>query len=150
MDPLPFIDEHSRRIAAPAEAVWAAVLEVVRRETAGGGAFVRLLGCDPAVASGTFTGRAGETVPGFRVAEAEAGRRLVLCGRHRFARYALTFVLEDSSLKAQTHAEFPGLQGRLYRAAVIGSGAHAVVTRGLLRKVARVVGWKGSRPVSQV
>jgi hypothetical protein len=73
----------------------------------------------------------------------EAGRRLVLRGRHRFADYALTFVFEDSLLKARTHAEFPGLQGRLYRAAVIGSGAHAIVTRRLLQKVARVVGWRG-------
>jgi hypothetical protein len=34
LDHLPFIDEHSRRIAAPADAVWAALLAVVRRETA--------------------------------------------------------------------------------------------------------------------
>jgi hypothetical protein len=36
LDQLPFIDEHSRRLEAPADAVWAALLAVVRRETAGG------------------------------------------------------------------------------------------------------------------
>ncbi|MBZ0090389.1 MAG: hypothetical protein K8H90_08440 [Thermoanaerobaculia bacterium] len=76
-------------------------------------------------------------MPGFRVAESEPGRRLALRGRHRFARYALTFVLDGGRLCAQTHAEFPGLRGRLYRAAVIDSGGHRLITRRLLRQVAR-------------
>lgn len=72
------------------------------------------------------------------MAESEPGRRLVLRGRHRFAIYALTFVVDGGSLRARTDAAFPGLLGRLYRAAVIGSGAHGLVTRRLLRKVATV------------
>jgi hypothetical protein len=40
-------------------------------------------------------------------------------------------------LRVQTHAAFPGALGRLYRAAVIGSGAHRIVARRLLRRVAR-------------
>jgi hypothetical protein len=76
-------------------------------------------------------------VPGFRVVEAESGRRLALRGRHRFSNYALTFVLDGDRLRAQTHATFPGVLGWLYRAAVIGSGGHRLVTRRLLRQVAR-------------
>ena len=74
-------------------------------------------------------------MPGFRVVEAEPGRRLALRGRHRFANYALTFVFDGGRLRALTHAEFPGLLGRLYRAAVIGSGGHRLVTRRMLRQV---------------
>jgi hypothetical protein len=95
----------------------------------------RILGCDPAQGTPEFGGRSGEAVPGFRVIEAEPGRRLVLRGRHRFSDYALTFVLDGERLRAQSHAAFPGVLGRLYRAAVIGSGSHRRVTRRLLRQV---------------
>jgi hypothetical protein len=97
----------------------------------------RILGCDPAQGTPEFAGRLGEAVPGFRVVAAEPGRRLALCGRHRFSNYALMFVLDGDRLRAQTRAAFPGFLGRLYRAAVIGSGAHRLVTRRLLRQVAR-------------
>jgi hypothetical protein len=92
MEQLPYIDEHSQRVDAPA-----------------------------------------------RVVEAEPGRRLALRGRHRFSNYALTFVLDGDRLRAQTHAAFPGVPGRLYRAAVIGSGGHRLVTRRLLRQIARAM-----------
>lgn len=133
---LPYIDEHALHIAAPADAIWAALLRVVRG-IAGSTTLARVLGCDPARASDEFTGRPGDAVPGFRVLDAEPGRRLVLRGRHRFADYALTFVVDGDQLRAQTHAAFPGLRGTLYRALVIGSGAHRIVTRRLLRQVAR-------------
>lgn len=136
MEPLPFIDEHSLRIDAPAEVVWAALLKVLRGMGTSS-RFARILRCDPAQGTAAFAGRPGEAVPGFRVAESEPGRRLALRGRHRFARYALTFVLDGGRLCAQTHAEFPGLRGRLYRAAVIGSGGHRLITRRILRQVAR-------------
>lgn len=136
VDDLPYIDEHSRRIDASPEAVWAALAKVLGR-TGGAGVLARVLGCDPAQGTSSFAGRPGDAVPGFRVVEAEPGRRLALRGRHRFARYALTFVLDGGALHARTHAAFPGLRGRLYRAAVIGTGAHRVVTRHLLRQVAR-------------
>lgn len=137
MDRLPFVDEHSERVDAPADAVWAALLSVLRRRMGGSAWFARLLGCDPAQGTACFGGRPGETVPGFRVVEAEPGRRLALAGRHRFATYALTFALDGERLRAQTHAAFPGLLGRLYRAAVVGTGGHRLVTRRLLRQVAR-------------
>lgn len=136
MEPLPFIDEHSLRIDAPAEVVWAALLKVLRGMGTSS-RFARILRCDPAQGTAAFAGRPGDAVPGFRVADSEPGRRLALRGRHRFARYALTFVLDGGRLCAQTHAEFPGLRGRLYRAAVIGSGGHRLITRRILRQVAR-------------
>jgi len=137
MEPLPYIDEHSQRVDAPVDVVWSALLKFLHRGMGGSVPLARLLGCEPAQGTATFTGQPGETVPGFRIAEAEPGRRLVLRGRHRFANYALTFVLDGGRLRAQTHAEFPGVLGRLYRAAVIGSGGHRLVTRRMLRLVAR-------------
>lgn len=137
METLPFIDEHCRPIDASAEVVWGALVSMLRRLSRRSSFLARLLSCDPLEGTADFAGRPGEAVPGFRVTEAEPGRRLVLRGRHRFALYSLTFVIEGGQLKAITHADFPGLLGRLYRAAVIGSGAHAVVTRLMLRQVDR-------------
>lgn len=136
---LPFIDEHSQRLDAPADVVWTALLKVLRRAMGGSTRIARLLGCDPAHGTAEFAGRPGDAVPGFRVAEAEPGRRLVLLGRHRFADYALTFILDNGRLSAQTHAAFPGVLGHLYRAAVIGSGGHRLVAQRMLRQVARAV-----------
>lgn len=133
---LPYVDEHTLPIAAPVDAIWSALLRVVRGMT-GNATLARVLGCDPARGTGEFAGRPGDAVPGFRVVEAEPGRRLALRGHHRFADYALTFVIDGDGLRAQTHAAFPGVRGRLYRALVIGSGAHRLVTRRLLRQVAR-------------
>mgnify|MGYP003622938723 CR=1 FL=1 len=137
MEQLPYIDEHSQRVDAPVDVLWTALLKVLRREMGGSAPIARILGCDPAQGTAEFAGRPGEAVPGFRVVEAEPGRRLALRGRHRFSNYALTFVFDGDLLCAQTHAEFPGVLGRLYRAVVIGSGAHRLVTRRLLRQVAR-------------
>ncbi len=136
MEQLPYIDEHSQRVDAPADVVWAALSKVLRREMGGSAPIARILRCDPAQGTAEFAGRPGETVPGFRVVEAEPGRRLALRGRHRFSNYALTFVLDGDRLRAQTYAAFPGVLGRLYRAAVIGSGGHRLATRRLLRQVA--------------
>ena len=135
VEQLPLIDEHSQRVDAPADVVWTALVTVLHRRMGGAAWFARLLGCNPAVGGGEFAGRPGEAVPGFRVAEAEPGRRLALRGRHQFAEYALTFVLDGDRLRAETRAVFPGALGRLYRAAVIGSGGHRVITRRLLRQV---------------
>lgn len=137
MEELPFIDAHTERIGGAAGEVWTALLRTLRRQMGGSASFARLLGCDPAEGTAEFTGQPGEAVPGFRVVQSRPGRLLALSGQHRFSRYALTFVLEGDLLRAETHAVFPGLLGRLYRAAVIGSGGHGVVTRRLLRQVAR-------------
>lgn len=138
MERLPYIDEHVTSVGdAPPERAWSALVEVLRRQLGGGEQIARALGCDHTRRSPGFDGGPGQTLPGFRVAAAEPGRRLVLEGRHRFSRYELTFLLGDGRLRAQTHAAFPGLLGRLYRAAVIGSGGHRIATRRLLREVAR-------------
>jgi hypothetical protein len=137
MESLPYIDEHSAKTDAPRDAVWASLLDVVKRTMGGGAALARLLGCDPVRSSGELTGEPGETVPGFRVVAAEPGRRLELRGRHRFSRYALTFTIDDDRVRARTDAAFPGVLGRLYRAAVIGTGAHKIITGRMVRQIAR-------------
>ena len=138
MERPPYIDEHAADVgAAPPERVWGALVGVLRRQLGGGEQIARALGCEQTERSPAFDGSPGQTLPGFRVVAAEPGRRLVLEGRHRFSRYELTFLLDPGRLRAQTRAEFPGALGRLYRAAVIGTGGHRIATRRLLRQVAR-------------
>lgn len=127
MERLPYVDEHSVRTSPPRDAVWSALTHVLGRTMTGATRFARVLGTDPASATPSFQGRPGETVPGFRVVDAEPGHRLTLQGRHRFSRYRLTFLLDDDGLRAQTH-------GKLYRAAVIASGGR-IITRRLLRRI---------------
>ena len=130
------IDEHRVAIEGSPEQAWERVRRVLRGAFGGRSAFAGLLGCEPATGTERFDGRVGDALPGFRVVGADA-HRLALEGRHRFSRYRLTFLLTDGVLRARTDADFPGLHGRLYRAAVIGSGGHRVLTRRLLRQVAR-------------
>jgi len=137
MEQLPYIDEHGTAVSASRDRVWASLAHVLRREFGGSAGVARVLGCDPARGTPDFDGSPGQTLPGFRVVESEPSRRLTLEGQHRFSRYRLTFILDDDRLRAQTHAAFPGVLGRLYRAAVIGTGGHHLVTRRLLRQVAR-------------
>jgi hypothetical protein len=136
---LPHIDEHSAQIRAGAGETWRALLRVVEGSVTGATAsgFARALGCADTAASGPRPLGAGSTIPGFHVDAAEEPRELALAGRHRFSEYALVFRLEDldgggTRLRAETRAEFPGLRGRLYRAMVIGTRGHVVVTRRLL------------------
>jgi hypothetical protein len=137
MEQLPYIDEHAVSVDAPRERVWVALTKVMYGQMRGGSGIARVLGCDPVHSSPRFDGGVGQTIPGFRVAESEPGRKLTLRGRHRFSRYQLTFLLDDGRLRAQTHAAFPGALGRLYRAAVIGTGGHRIATRRILHQVAR-------------
>ena len=126
---LPHIDDHEVRIDAPA----AAVFPVLRSYagslgTSEGHLFARLLGTDPP--------------SGFEVAEEVADRLVRLTGRHRFSRYQLLFELDavdggGTVLRARSYGEFPGLRGRAYRAAVIGTRAHVLATRHILRSVRR-------------
>jgi hypothetical protein len=65
-----------------------------------------------------------------------------MAGRHRFSQYRLVFDLSgipngETLLGARTYAAFPGVHGRAYRALVIGSRAHVVATRHILRSVQR-------------
>jgi hypothetical protein len=127
---LPFVDEHAVTIAAPRGDAWRALEQYVAaflRRTEDG-LLAKLLRTEP---------RAG-----FEVAERVPLDRLVLAGRHRFARYRLAFDLTDAAdgathLRATTHAEFPGLRGRAYRALVIGTRGHGVATTQILRAIRR-------------
>ncbi len=136
MEQLPHVDEHAVATKATPEVAWESVLRTLRRTMGGAPRFARLLGSDPSGQSDHFDGHVGQTVPGFRVVDAEPGRRITLEGRHRFARYRLTIHVDGDRVRARTDAAFPGLLGRLYRAAVIGSGAHRVITRRMLRQMA--------------
>ena len=83
-------------------------------------------------------------MPGFHVAELTPERLLVLAGSHHFSNYALSFRLEPlggrrTRIVAETRADFPGLKGGVYRALVIGTRMHVLVTRRVLRGVARRV-----------
>jgi hypothetical protein len=141
---LPRIDEQSAIVRATPDRTWSALQHVVSRRFSRPPASVlaRLLGCRPARAGGPRMLAAGSTVPGFRVVAAEPPALLALEGEHRFSRYSLTIRLDEladgtSRLRAETRAAFPGAEGRAYRAAVIGTGAHVLVMRGLLRSIAR-------------
>lgn len=136
---LPHVDEHSSAIEADPGATWEALLRVVEGSfgSARTGRVARLLGCADVEAAGPRPPATGSTFPGFHVATAEPPRELALAGSHRYSDYALIFRLDDlgggrTRLRAETRAEFPGLKGRAYRAMVIGTRGHVVVTRRLL------------------
>jgi hypothetical protein len=144
MTELPFIDEHSRQIEAEPEVVWSTLLGVLGRSFAGLPDWLTSAwGLHPRTRSGNWeeSVRGGDTLPGFAVAEAEALRRLVLRGGHRFSRYELCFELDNPApgrtrLRARTRAAFPRVSGAVYRALVIGSGGHRIAVGRMLGRVA--------------
>ncbi|MGB9307181.1 MAG: hypothetical protein WCB92_26895 [Mycobacterium sp.] len=122
MERLPYIDEHAISVDASAAESWSALLRVMCRDPG-----------DPT------------TVPlGFTLDEATPPRRLALKGRHLFAVYRLVFELDPGGegvrLRALTWAAFPGLRGKVYRALVIGTGAHRIVVRRMLNRIAATAG----------
>lgn len=145
---LPFIDVHSLAVESAPERAWDAVAQVMRgwaggtlprRSARAGALLARLLGCRDAEPPRPGPGLP-ETIVGFRVARAERPVLIALEGEHRFSRYALTFRIEPTGgshcvVKAETRAAFPGLTGRIYRATVIGTGAHVIVVRRLLSAI---------------
>jgi hypothetical protein len=135
MSELPYIDTQTVAIGAPAQVVFE-TLEGAAPGLMGGrlaSAYARLVGT---------ADRGSDGAPvGFHVVHREAPNAFVLSGRHRFARYELAFRIEGddgvSTLHADTRAEFPGIAGRLYRAAVIGTGGHVVAVRRMLSAIKR-------------
>ena len=119
MKRLPYIDEHAITVGAERADTWSALLRVLCRDPA-----------DPS------------TVPaGFVLDEARPPARFALKGRHPFAMYRWVFELEDqpagrTRVRAATWAAFPGTHGKVYRALVIGTGGHRVVTRWTLKRIA--------------
>jgi hypothetical protein len=140
---LPRIDEHALVIDAPPEVVWAAALEVFGGVLSGpvAAAFARLLGCEPARRSGWETASVGAAVPGFRIVTAEPPVLLTIAGRHRFSTYGIVLHVDPSGTRsrcaAESRAEFPGVAGALYRAAVIGTHGHVLAVRRLLGSIKR-------------
>lgn len=140
---LPFVDEHGVEVAAPPDVVWEALCRVAEGSFSSSAIarVARLLGCAATTASGPRPLVEGSTFPGFVVARAEPGSQLALAGRHRYSDYALIFHLAESEtgtrLRAETRARFPGASGSLYRAAVIGTRGHVLVTKRLLTAVKR-------------
>jgi hypothetical protein len=146
---LPFVDEHRVFIHATADTVWRRLIEHMARSQGGGGAqaLAHVLATEPRRAHGTTLDE-GATLPGFKVAEALAGQRLRLTGRHRFSKYELDLTLttqqDGTMLSARTYAEFPGVHGWVYRQLVIGSGAHRIFVKRLLQAVRRCAATQGS------
>ncbi len=137
MERPPYIDEYAAKVPANPERTWDALLRVLRTDLSGGGPLVRILGASPSARSGDWAGDlTGATLPGFAVTEANRPTRLELRGHHRFASYALVFLIDEDKVRAQTYAAFPGLHGRAYRALVIGTRAHRLLVRRLLRRIA--------------
>jgi hypothetical protein len=141
---LPHIDEHQSAVEAGSDVTWAALSRVVEGsfESPATGRVARLLGCADTRVSGPRPLTPGSAFPGFHVEVADPQRKLALVGSHRFSNYALIFRLDGEGdgrtlLRAETRAEFPGLKGSVYRALVIGTRGHVVVTRRLLNAVKR-------------
>jgi hypothetical protein len=143
LEALPHIDEHGTLVLAPVPQTWEALLPVVRNGFSGFAAtrIARILGCAHTETSGQID-QIGSTIPGFIVARVVEPAVLALEGQHRFSRYGLIFSLEPTRdeqtlLRAETRAEFPGLKGGIYRTLVIGSRGHVLVVKRLLAGIGR-------------
>jgi hypothetical protein len=141
---LPYVDELTVDVGADRDATWTALLRVVERSFAfaRGRGPARLLACEDTEPSGPRPLAPGSAFPGFHVETAGPGKELALAGAHRFSTYLLTFRLVDGDsgrtrLTAETRASFPGLKGGIYRALVIGTRMHVLVTRRLLTAAKR-------------
>ncbi len=141
---LPFLDQHETVVAAPIEAVFDAAVGLFHRRLSSpvAQAYARLVRAESRRSTGGGGFAVGDEFAAFRVEECEKPSRVVLAGRHRFAMYRLTFTCVAhgaGTIRAaiRTDASFPGVLGGLYRLVVIRSGGHVVVTRQLLRSIAR-------------
>lgn len=141
---LPYIDEHSLVVDAGREPTWESLLRVVEASVSSGAApgFARIVGCADTEPSGPRPLAEGSVLSGFHVESAVAPAELVLAGSHRFSTYALVFRLDQlgdgrTRVRAETRAEFPQLKGAVYKALVIGTRMHVLVTRRILGGVKR-------------
>lgn len=135
---LPHVDEHAVVVPTGRQETWTA-LERYADESLGVSGTGPLAAVAARVAAAAL---APDPPSGFAVAERVPPSRLVLVGRHRFSCYRLAFELADvtggTEVTARTDAAFPGVHGRTYRALVIGTRVHALVTTGMLRSVRRL------------
>jgi len=129
MSELPFVDAHCTSVAAAPGVVFDALERIGPR-----------LGTD--AVSRMYARLVGTEDRGpFHVTRSERPTLVVLSGSHRFSRYELVCRVEPqnggSVVRFETWAEFPGLGGWVYRAAVIGTGGHRVAMRLLLAGLKR-------------
>lgn len=141
---LPHIDEHDLVVDAAPGPTWESLLRVAEASVSSGAAprFARIVGCADTDPSGPRPLAEGSVLSGFHVETAVAPTELALAGSHRFSTYALIFRLDElgdgrTRVRAETRAEFPRLKGRVYRALVIGTRMHVLVTRRILGGVKR-------------
>jgi len=127
---LPYVDTRTVTVAAASEQAFDTVAGSIPRAGSRGPLlfYARVIGCED-----------GQP---FSVAVTHRPAELVLTGRHRFSRYELAFQFVPAGpgstvISAITHAAFPGIGGRLYRAAVIGSGGHRFAMRAMLAGLKR-------------
>ena len=141
MTDLPLLDIHTTFVRADPGTTWTALTGLVERgfTLPGATSYARLVRCEDTTAGGPRPLAVGSTIPGFRVAEAIAGARLELRGRHAFSDYSLAFVLDGSGegthLAAESRAVFPGAEGSFYRTLVIGTRGHMMAVRRLLESI---------------
>jgi hypothetical protein len=135
---LPFLDEHSLVVDAPAPETWCATAAFFAASPGRFvGGYARLVGVR------------GERP--FEVDGAAPPYRIDFAGEHRFARYGLAFTTEAigpdrTRLTLRSFAEFPGPLGRVYRGAVIGTRFHVLAVRFVLSRIARSAVRTSSRP----
>jgi hypothetical protein len=141
-DSLPLIDEQAIDIDADPWLTWRSLHELLEqsRKSKGRKLVARVVGCDAAHGNSASLQAVGATLPGFSVAVVDAPARLDLAGSHHWARYCLSYRLEElrsgeTRLVAQTRAEFPGLSGDVFQAIVIGTRLHVVAVRAAMRSV---------------
>jgi hypothetical protein len=130
------IDAHEATVRADPRRVWRALGDVLERERVPGRGWVaRMLRAEPQERRGDPL-VAGSTLPGFKVARAEAPCELALEGRHRFARYVLVIRVREheagSVISAESHARFIGFGGHVYRALVVSARTHSLLVRSML------------------
>ncbi|MCS4538121.1 MAG: hypothetical protein HYY67_04600 [Thaumarchaeota archaeon] len=137
---MPFIDEHSVIVLAPPTRVWENLVGViVSFFSVSSDVIARAMDASPRHLRGSFP-LEGSSIVGFRVSISRPPEELVLEGRHRFSTYLLRFLMDNlpngsSSLRAQSYAVFPGLSGSVYRMLVIGTRAHILAVKYLLKTV---------------
>jgi hypothetical protein len=139
-DTLDLLDVHERTVPATPARTWLGLVRFVRRE----------LLSQPNAALGALLGISAGT--GWTVSrEDPADRSLRVEGRHRFAVYAIDFVVlpagADATVRATSFAEFLGPAGRAYRHLVVSTRLHVLATNWLLRGVAAATDALGDGPM---
>ena len=128
-----YVDEHARLLpGVPPERAYAAARSfaerLTRTPTGVLGAFTRVWGTEPA--------------SGFAIVDDQPPAVVTLAGRHRCSRYEMDLRVDPAAggsvVTVVTLADFPGVRGTVYRAALVGSRGHVVAVRMMLRSIARV------------